>query len=404
MKLLKAPQKVKKNELINLGPQPVSHKFRTLGERQGKRVLLRLVQDVDSGTIQLAEAPTRESLAPDFDWLSNNEPEHHLDKLITKIIPLLSDFSRPTAVGISSKDVSTIDRLGSLGWDTWILDPEVDLGLANRQGVESIPSSLTRGRAKEIANRRGKADLLVARHIWEHTPDQSSFAKSLKELISRDGVILFEVPDCSPLLEANDYTMIWEEHLFYYTPETFLNSLAQADFSPIFTNVFPSTHEDVNVALVVNAKQCSTPYHVLNLKKQLALGQAYANNYPLTKRRVQDFLRQAKTHGEVGIFGAGHLTVAFVNYLGLTRSVDFITDDDTNKHGMLLPGTEIPIISRTELSQRNVGLLLLAVKPRDCETIIKRFQTTRKTQFKSFSIFPKSDQFLPLEPSEPTEC
>ena len=391
------------NELINLGPQPVSHKFRTLGERQGKRVLLRLVQDVDSGAIQLAEPPAFESLVPDFDWLSNNEPEHHLDKLITKIMPLLSGFSRPTAAGISSKDVSTIDRLGSLGWNTWILDPEVDLGLTNRQGAESIPSSLTRSRAKEIANRRGKADLLVARHIWEHTPNQSSFAESLRELISRNGAILFEVPDCSPLLEANDYTMIWEEHLFYYTPDTFLNSLAQADFSPIFTNVFPSTHEDVNVALVVNAKQRSTHYHdhVPDQKKQLALGRAYANNYPLTKRRVQDFLREAKTHGEVGIFGAGHLTVAFVNYLDIAEFIDVVVDDNINKHGMLLPGTGIPIVLPETFNQRNGRLLLLAVNPLDCETIAKRSQVHLQPNRKWFSIFPRSDHFLPLDLDSP---
>ena len=389
------------NELINLGPQPVSHKFRTLGERQGKRVLLRLVQDVDSGAIQLAEPPAFASLVPDFDWLSHKEPEHHLDKLLTELMPLLSGFSRPRAAGVSSKDTSTIDRLESLGWDTWILDPVLDLGLTQRQGVESIPSNLTISQAKEIANHRGKADLLVARHIWEHAPNQGSFAESLKELISSDGVILFEVPDCSPLLEANDYTMIWEEHLFYYTPETFINSLTQANFSPIYSEVFPNSQENINVALVVNAKQDSTPYHVSNLNKQLALGQTYANNYLFIKGQVQDFLRQEKMRGEVGIFGAGHLTVAFVNYLDIAEFIDLVVDDNINKHGMLLPGTGIPIVPPETFNQRNGRLLLLAVNPLDCETIAKRSQVHLQPNRKWFSIFPRSDHFLPLDLDSP---
>ena len=392
------------NELINLGPQPVSHKFRTLGENQGQQISLCLAQDADSGTIQIARPAAYKSLVPDFDWLSHNEPEHHLDKLLTKLKPLLSGFSQPRAAGISSKDASTIDRLRNSGWDTWMLDPVRDLSLTKRQGVESIPSSLTMGRAKKISARRGKVDLLVARHIWEHTSNQASFAESLKELINKDGMILFEVPDCSPQLEANDYTMIWEEHLFYYTPETFLNSLAQANFSAVFNEVFPNIQENINIALVVNAEQESATYHVPNLRKQLALGQAYADNYSPIKERIRNFLREKRARGAVGIFGAGHLTVAFVNYLGIAEFIDLIVDDNINKHGMVLPGTKIPIVPPETFSQRNGRLLLLATNPLDCETIVQRFQSCLHPEFKWFSIFPRSNRFLPIASPKPNQC
>ena len=112
---------------------------------------------------------------------------------------------------------------------------------------------------------------------------------------------------------------------------------------------------------------------------------------------MQKFLRQARTQGIVGIFGAGHLTVAFVNYLEVSEYVDFVLDDNIDKNGMLLPGTAIPIVSPEEFSQRNVELLLLAVNPHVCETIVKRLQGCLQTKFKWYSIFPRSDRFLPLD-------
>ena len=57
--------------------------------------------------------------------------------------------------------------------------------------------------------------------------NQKEFSDVLKGLIKKDGIIFIEIPDCRKLVKSKDITMIWEEHLFYYTSETIITSLRQ---------------------------------------------------------------------------------------------------------------------------------------------------------------------------------
>ena len=38
----------------------------------------------------------------------------------------------------------------------------------------------------------------------------------IKLLINKDGLIVFELPDCKPAFKNGDCTTIWEEHISYF--------------------------------------------------------------------------------------------------------------------------------------------------------------------------------------------
>ena len=157
--------------------------------------------------IQLIDPVPYEELTPRYDWVTYYEPESHLDSLVDKVSRSFLEKKDQIIGGISFKDDSTLKQFEKLGYQTWKIDSISDLKLGINAGVESLQAALNIESSKEIVNRNGRAELLVVRHIWEHVYDQNAFAELLKEMVTEDGYILFEVPDCSNLVNNLDYTM-----------------------------------------------------------------------------------------------------------------------------------------------------------------------------------------------------
>ena len=114
-------------------------------------------------------------------------------------------------------------RLNDKGYkNTWRIDPKLDLGIKDElANIETFQEKFTNEKANQIVNKRKKADVLFVRHVIEHAYDIDEFVLSLKKLIKDDGLIVFEIPDCLESLQNGNCSMVWEEHIYYFTEETF---------------------------------------------------------------------------------------------------------------------------------------------------------------------------------------
>ena len=63
-------------------------------------------------------------------------------------------------------------------------------------------------------------DLVIARHILEHTSHTRAFLAWLVATIGDDGIAMIEVPDNEKAFETGQHTVIWEEHSLYFTEVT----------------------------------------------------------------------------------------------------------------------------------------------------------------------------------------
>jgi len=200
---------------LDLGLQPICNRFKRNRNEKEEVFPMSFGQCEVCAAIQLINSVPVKKLMPIYEWITYNEPEEHLDILAEKI----SNFSGLTKgskiCGISYKDSSLLHRLEKLGFkDTWALDLASDMNIQERSaGVETIQDRLDSGKAKEIAHHHGRSDMIIARHILEHSFKVSSFLESLKELINPSGYIVIEVPDCTKAIESLDYTTLWEEFI-----------------------------------------------------------------------------------------------------------------------------------------------------------------------------------------------
>ncbi|MEK6584018.1 MAG: class I SAM-dependent methyltransferase [Nitrospirota bacterium] len=378
-------------ELLDLGQQPVSNRFlRTKGQREDAFPLV-MNQCRDCGLIQVNDPVSAEALRPACDWITYSEPEGHLDCLLEIIKNLPGVTPKSSFCGISFKDDSTLTRLQKSGFPkTRCLDQRDDLNIAQKgAGVETIQAHLTPELALKIAQKSGKFDVIIVRHILEHAHDIAGFILALKNLTRKDGYIVFEVPDCSRALGTCDYTTIWEEHTLYFTPATLRNALSLAGFKLERHECYPYPFEN-SLVEIVRVQEEVKPFRPSQeiLDRELARAGHFASRLPKRAQALQEYLGEyRKNQGKIAFFGAGHLACTFVSVLGLKDCIDFFVDDNPHKRGLFMPGCRLPIYGSTAFYSENVKLCLLSLNPLSEEKILETHKSWNGT---FFSIFPSS--------------
>lgn len=413
--------------LIDFGPQPLTNRYPASESDASPSFPLALAQCSHCGAIQLQAPPAVDDLRPTVDWISYREQEAHLDQLVDSVcLEFLvespeepapdSDFAnrpRNTTLrklierelrkaltppdgklvrGVTFKDESIVDRFVAKGFkDGSFLKLDKDFGISDPcAGLETIQAKLKPEWAAEFAASKGKADVLLVRHVLEHAHDIQSYASAIGELVAEDGLVVFEVPDCERGLRLGDFTLPWEEHVFYFTPETFQSTLGLLGFEIVVYECFDYPSENSLTAICRwTGASAATPFPTDVLERQRQLGKTYATIFESRPDEVRSSLAAQKASGgNVAVFGAGHLSAMYINLLGIADLIDFVVDDHPKKQGLLMPGSKLPILGSAALLERDVKVCLLSLSPDSEAKVVQKNQEylTRGGVFAS--IFP----------------
>src|SRR4029453_1405056 len=133
--------------------------------------------------------------------------------------------------------------------ETWRIDPGRHLGLPDRNpGLEAIQERLDVNVVAALRRERPAPDLVVVRHILEHTHPTRRFPRAVLAWVRPGGGLVFEVPDAARALDRLDYTTVWEEHTLYFTAATLAGTLGAAGADDVEIVRYPYEHEDSLVA------------------------------------------------------------------------------------------------------------------------------------------------------------
>ena len=346
-------------EALDFGPQVPRNRFlRTRDEVEFTHPLT-LACCAACGTVQLTDPTPVAELRPRFGWITYNEPEGHLDQLAGTLAKLPGLTRCSTFAGLTYKDDSTLARLKRLGCaNTWRPDIQADLGIESPfAGIESVQAMLTPATASAMAAKFGRPDVLLVRHVLEHTHDTRTALEWAARLVHPAGYVVFEVPDTTRALDRLDYTTVWEEHTLYFTPATLPACLTRHGFEVVSLESYPYTLEN---SLVVIARPGPHSDSAPAPREDISRATRFIREFPRVRQRVQSQLRD---RGRIAMLGAGHLTGAFVNLYGLADQIALVADDNPNKQGLFMPGSRLPILPSSELVTREIDLCLMTVRP-----------------------------------------
>ena len=383
--------------LVDLGFQPVSNRFMPLNSQtEAPSFPMQLRIDPYTGLIHLGKPFPLAELKPRYDWLTCFEPEDHLDDLVQHLIKLPGISQSSVFGAYSFKDDSTLRRLEHLGFiNNWRIDPVQDLGIPDPcANIETYQCSFTSSKADEIVQHHGAADVFIVRHVLEHAFDLPAFIEAIKKMVRQGGYIVWELPDCERALSTGDCATVWEEHIFYFTSVTFKQILFDYGFS-IFH--FESVLYPLENSLIAITQDAPTNKNSGRSDAQIVakeIGRAQRFVRIMAQRRV-DIRKKLETlhreRGTIAMFGAGHLSVAFISLMQVADLISCVLDDNPNKKGMRMPVGQLPIIGSEALSTGEIKVCLLGLNPQSHKKVIAKHQRFVEEGGIFASIFPGSE-------------
>lgn len=371
--------------LLETGEHPVSNGY-VLKDQEPLCKPLTLCQCQSCGLLQLAGTFSETELAATVpDWVRYNEPETHLDEVAGLLGNLMAGDRGRCVAGLTYIDHSLQDRLKKGGWESQAaVDVLNGADPAVRCSIETMLAAVQSGRWQPGGR---KIDLLLARHVFDHTRDTAAFISFIRSCLSEDGLVVFEVPSSIPDIEARNPLMLWESHANYFTPRTLLSTLQSAGLKIV------AHHEYLPGGPPVLVVVCSAGGESAVTEGQDVSAdavKAYVDHFESNRETLRLKLKALRErHARVVMLGAGHIGNLFLNLHDLGGFLDCAADDDARKSGFFLPGSRLPIQAGSTLAGLDDLFVLMAVNPAVEERVIERWRQQNPSAVFG-SIFPQS--------------
>ncbi len=340
---------------------PVSGIFRKLASEPQPRHALAFDACTTCGLLrnrQFASPPSYEEKPRATD---RQFPKYH-DALLS----LIGASVKPTdlIVEIGSNDGTFLDLLMRNGFgNTYGVEPSSTLAEVSRvRGFQTESGYFGQELVRGLLDRHGPVKMAVCRHTLEHVPDPASFVSALRELlIPGSACALIEVPESSVIAERMNFVELWDEHLYYFTAATLRRLFERNGLTVRAEAVYPHLDTRNLVMVVAPAEGCADNAPKMAYVNELALWQDFSHRFKTTSAQLFRVMRDAER--PLYLIGASHPQCNFVSYLGVDDCVDFMIDDDLNKHGKLpsIRSEHVCVLSSAEfMACADGGTLLMS--------------------------------------------
>lgn len=260
----------------------------------------------------------------------HREPEIHIGDIALKLTEswkLINQGAEPKKiVGVTDKDRSLLDVLQN-NFDNICESKIIWPDMHPIETLELLSNKVEN-------NCFGDIDILVCRHLLEHSRNVHEFIKSLSKLLSTSGLCLIEVPDSTELYENGDLSQLWEEHCIYLTKPQLLLALQAGGFDII--DIWSKCSEGEMLHIVIAKPSCSA-IPAVDLLEDNIDRQKIINDIHIQIIRVRSRVKRCKTSHQLCIFGANHVASTFLDLIGAASNADItVLDDDMTKSGLTI--------------------------------------------------------------------
>ena len=208
---------------------------------------------------------------------------------------------------------------------------------------------------EKIIRDDGLQDVVYAANCMCHIPEIGKAFEAVHDVLTADGVFVFEDPSLAEMFNRTSYDQIYDEHAHIFSVTALAEELMKVNMF-IFHVENLSVHGGSNR---IYAARIDSDYKVskevlnnLDYEKSIGLStfgayEQFADNVRQSRTRLIGLLYNIKNnHKKIISYGATSKSTTVFNYCGIDRTyIDYITDITPDKQGKLSPGMHIPVIS-----------------------------------------------------------
>ena len=214
--------------------------------------------------------------------------------------------------------------------------------------------------AEKIVKEKGKQDLIFSANCMCHIQDLDNTFTSIKEVLSDDGVFVFEDPSLLEMIKRGSYDQIYDEHAHIFSA-TALDNLLKKNGLKIFKVEKLTVHGGSN--RIYAKKNESNKWQVdssvkdnLNIEREYGLDNfqtyvKFAKRVEKSKKELISLLNDLrKQNKKIVSYGATSKSTTIFNYCSIDqKQIDYITDTTKDKQGKSSPGMHIPVVGPSNL-------------------------------------------------------
>lgn len=299
----------------------------------------------------------------------NGSMVKHLQGKVEKILSMVPLDESDLVIDIGSNDSTTLQAYPSPGPILYGFDPTgkkfSKYYPAHIKLISDFFSSLL---FKEHFGAR-KAKVITSFAMFYDLEDPIGFMRDVYDVLSDDGIWVFEQSYMPTMLETNSYDTVCHEHLEFYSMRQIkwmtdqvgfkildveFNDVNGGSFSVTVSKAFGNEAPNPLVQEIIIAEQQKG-------LDTLAPYKAFAERVSKSKRKLREFILTALQEGKtVAALGASTKGNVLLQYCGLTeKEILGVGEVNADKFGSYTPGTWIPIIAEDELLTKKIDYLVV---------------------------------------------
>lgn len=310
---------------------------------------------------------------------------HHAESFATEILQRHRPKPGALVLEVGSNDGSLLKIFEAEGYRVQGVEPAVDLAReAIAADVPTFPGFFGPGIAERIEDENGRADIVIASGVLAHADDLYAMLGSLCRLLTRGGLLAFEVPYLAELVEHAAVDTLRHENLDYHAVGPLIRFFHACDLELIAAGTVPG----LGGRLRAYAQKLAGPHEVdgsvdVMCRREQTLGLSHARTYQALSRRIATHRREIAARLEpargkrvVG-WGAPARATSLVAALGLNDGLlEAVVDEAAWKHGLLTPGAQLPIVAPETLDSEPPDWIVVLAWDR-ADAILKRLSGFR---------------------------
>jgi methylation protein EvaC len=344
-------------QFFDFGRQPVSDSFVT-PETAGSEFFYRLVVGhCRSCTMvqQLEEVPREQMFHEDYPYRSSGSSlmRAHFEGIANHLLRTELTGPNPFVVEIGSNDGIMLRTLAKAGIRHLGVDPSAGVAeLARAESIRVRTAFFEYATAADIAATDGRADVIFSANTLSHIPYLDSIFRGVDELLTPDGVFVFEDRTAGDIIGSVAFDQIYDEHFYLFSATSVATMVRTYGFELVDVEPLTVHGGAMRFTVARSGARIIRPSVAEHTERERAQGLAdpatyrhFADQVRRTRTELMTLLRDlaAQGHSVVG-YGATAKSATVINYCGIGPDlVRCVYDSTPAKQGRLTPGTHIPV-------------------------------------------------------------
>jgi len=290
-------------------------------------------------------------------------------------------------IEIGSNDGTFLSNFKDSNLDYVGFEPSSNVAeVANNNGIKTINSFFGLNSLDLIKNYVGQTDVIFAANVICHIPDLINLIKTIDQLLTKDGVFIFEEPYLGSMFKKISYDQIYDEHIFIFSGTSIKKIFDLFDMQ-LIDLIKQETHGGSMRYVISRKKQ-----RIISSNVQKILDEEKTNNLDNiescllfkkkcddSKTELNDTINKLIFEGKriVG-YAATSKSTTILNFCKIgPEMIEYICDTTKEKIGKYSPGMHIPIVSVDHFRKDNADIAYLFAWNHKTEILNKEKMFTR---------------------------